>query len=65
MKITLRNLLSDEATELDKNARIEFGSGLSRITVSVIDDMVHVSGDGRLTVFPRAANLIYVQSDRT
>lgn len=64
MKIVLRHLLTDEATELDKNARIEFGSGLRKITVSVIDGMLRVSGDGRLSVFPRAANLIYVQSDR-
>ena len=44
----------------DERAMVVFGSGQRKITVSVVDGVIHISADGAMLIRPRAANLIYV-----
>lgn len=46
--------------EIPADAAIEFDNGKELITIKVVDGILHVAGDGPLSVFPRAANLVAV-----
>jgi len=64
MKITVCDLFNDEKTQaVAPTSRIEFGEGINRITVSVVDGALHISGDAAISVWPRAANLVWIKSE--
>ena len=61
MKIVIENFVNDmPSTELDPHSRIVFGAGHDRIAVSVRDGIVEISGEQRLSIQPRAANVIWL-----
>ena len=64
MKLAIHDILTNEEVLLDECARIRFGEGHHRITVSVRDGVVEISGDGPLTLRPIASNVVNVTSSR-
>lgn len=64
VKIVVHDILTNKETPLDDHAAIRFGEGEARITVSVRDGVVEISGAGPLTLMPHVSNVVTVTSSR-